>query len=69
MLLDKKSLNTNSGDINLFNLLILMNLTFRMLLNIYIFKIQKYHYNFENCTYIIIVKRDWAEVKYKTFNL
>ena len=40
-----------------------------MPLNIYIFKIQKYHYNFENCTYIIIVKRDWAEVKYKTFNL
>ena len=39
-----------------------------MPLNIYIFKIQKYHYNFENCTWII-VKRDWAEVKYKTFNL
>ena len=40
-----------------------------MPLNIYIFKIQKYHYNFENYIYIIIVKRDWTEVEYKTFNL
>ena len=40
-----------------------------MPLNKNIFKIQKYHYNFENCTNIIIVKWDWAEVKYKTFNL
>ena len=46
---------TQSAVINIFNLLIFRNLTFRMLLDIYF---QKYRYNFENFTYMI-VKRDW----------
>ena len=46
---------TQSAVINIFNLLIFRNLTCRMLLNIHF---QKYHYNFENFTYMIM-KKDW----------
>ena len=40
---------TLTAVINIFNLLTLINLTFRTLLNIHF---QKYRYNFENYTYI-----------------
>ena len=46
---------TQSAVINIFNLLIFRNLTCRMLVSI---NFQKYCYNFENFTYMI-VKRDW----------
>ena len=52
--LDKS--RTQTAVINTFNLLIFRNLTCRMLVNIYL---QKYRYNFENFTYMI-VKRDWG---------
>ena len=42
---------TLTAAINIFNLLTFINLTFRMLLNIHF---QKYRYNFENYTYIIV---------------
>ena len=42
---------TLTAVINIFNLLTFINLTFRMLLNIHF---QKYRYNFENYTYIIV---------------
>ena len=42
---------TLTAVINIFNLLTLINLTFRTLLNIHF---QKYRYNFENYTYITV---------------
>ena len=42
---------TLTAVINIFNLLTLINLTFRTLLNIHF---QKYRYNFENYTYITL---------------
>ena len=42
---------TLTAVINIFNLLTLINLTFRTLLNIHF---QKYRYNFENYTYVTV---------------
>ena len=42
---------TLTAVVNIFNLLTLINLTFRTLLNIHF---QKYRYNFENYTYITV---------------